>query len=138
MRSAFLFAPALMLLSACGGMTPGSEGGVLDGTQWRAVQMDGAPVAEGVAPTMIVAGGAATGFGGCGGYSSAIQLWGTAIAFGAVVRTEGPCTMAQSRLEATYLLALTNSVRAEIAQDRLTLRDKDAKVRLRFIRTDTD
>jgi heat shock protein HslJ len=137
MRRALL--PGLtLILGACGGMTPGSEGGVLDGTQWRAVQLDGAPVPEGVAPTMIVAGGAATGFGGCAGYSSAIQLWGTAIAFGAVLRTEGPCTMDQSRLEATYLLALTNSVRAEIANDRLTLRDKDAKVRLRFIRTDTD
>jgi heat shock protein HslJ len=95
---------ALSLPLACGGDDEEGDGPPLEGTEWTLVSGVEAP--EGSPPTLTLAEGRASGFGGCNRFMGGYELDGDSISFQQLASTQMACEEPQSAAEAAYLPAL--------------------------------
>jgi putative lipoprotein len=110
-------------------------GSMILGTSWRAVEIDGGPVAEEVDITLTVddAGGIAGG-SGCNRYFGRAEVDGEQIGIGGLGTTRMACPGPVMAEERRYLAAIESAAGWQIENDALALADETGTVRVRFAR----
>lgn len=109
----------------------------LEGTDWQLTELvtDGAlmPVADGVAASMLLGDGAASGTAGCNQWFAAYTVDGTGLAFEAPGSTRMLCPEPGATVEAAFLADLALVASWQIEGDVLTLLDATAAPVLAFV-----
>ncbi len=109
------------------------EGSMILGTAWRAVDIDGEPVADGVEITLAIdAAAAVNGRGGCNRYFGTAEIGGETIDFGALGSTRMACPDPAMSEERRYFQALEAVTAWRLVDDRLELLDHEETVRVRL------
>jgi putative lipoprotein len=90
-------------LAACGG-DDDAEGPALEGTEWTLV--DGVDAPEDSVPTLTLADGSASGFGGCNTFRGGYELDGESISIGPLAGTLMACEEPKMAAEGAYMPAL--------------------------------
>lgn len=96
----------------------------LDGTEWRFIEVDGAPVPNGVNATLRLHGGHASGRTGCNAYAASFETTaGGSAKFGQAMSTKMACLVPSGAMnvERDVLDALQRTARIERQGDSLTL-----------------
>lgn len=113
--------------AGCGGDTAV----LLTDTQWRVVELDGAPVLPDESPTLnFAADGSLTGSGGCNQYRSTYAITGEGIRLGPALATRMACAIPEMNTqEVNFFARLEEITRFDIAEDgRLLLLVNDTPV----------
>jgi heat shock protein HslJ len=98
---------AALLLGGCGTMTGGQQ---LTEREWRAADLNGAPIAGSAAPTLRLVAGRVSGSTGCNEFSGAYRMLSDQrIAIEGVERTARACEPAIMQQEKAYLSILENA-----------------------------
>jgi heat shock protein HslJ len=125
------------LVCACATSRGGTEGGVLAGSEWRLVELNGQPaVGADLAGRpwlrLNVDSGRVEGSGGCNRLSGTMDRSGSSLTFGPLLTTKMACAdAAVNRQEQEFLKALQATNRFEASADTLTLlRGSDRVARL--------
>ncbi|RIL08172.1 MAG: hypothetical protein DCC71_00010 [Proteobacteria bacterium] len=137
-----LAAPWLALaLFACAPGAPAEATGAatlaaLEGGEWIAVAIDGAPLpADARPPTAAFADERIAGFGGCNRYTGSARVRaGGEIALGPLAATKMACPEPASALEARFFATLAQVARWSLDGERLTLSGADAARSVAFAR----
>jgi heat shock protein HslJ len=105
LRLGLLVALSASLLAGCGG-DDGDDAAAppLEETEWTLV--DGVDAPDDSVPTLTLADGSASGFGGCNNFNGAYELDGDSITIGPLAATLMACEDDKSAAEAAYLPAL--------------------------------
>ncbi len=132
-NSAALFA-ALMIFGCV--QTPGSQARLVE-THWKAVELEGKPVALRAGarePHLILHTDnfVANGFSGCNNFRGAYELAGDSLRFKAMASTRMACLPKVDAVERNFLSAITATTSQRVSGETLELRDADGKVRARF------
>jgi putative lipoprotein len=106
------------------------------GTSWRAVEIDGTPVADGVEITLMVdQAGGLTGRSGCNRYFGQAEIDGVRIGIGGLGTTRMACPEPMMAEEQRYLAAVESVAGWRIEGEALLLSDEEGTVRLRLARS---
>jgi heat shock protein HslJ len=106
-RLALVFLLAVPLFAACGGDDDDDAGGpTLEGTEWTLVSGLDVEVPDDATPTLTLADGTASGFGGCNQYSGSYELDGDSLSIGPVAATMMACEEPKMAVEQAYVPAL--------------------------------
>lgn len=89
--------------AGCGGDGDG-DAPPLEGTEWTLV--DGVDAPDDALPTLKLADGSVSGFGGCNTFNGPYELDGDSISIGPLAATLIACEDAKSAAEAAYLPAI--------------------------------
>jgi len=137
-RSFFLLlgAMAALLLLARIPVTAGPDAALL-GTYWRAVAIDGNPVAPQPKPreahlVFAAEGNRVSGSTGCNRVVGTFQQTAEALRFSKMASTKMACPPALDAQERAFLEALNATAAAQISGKTLELKDASGKVRLRL------
>jgi putative lipoprotein len=104
LRLGVLLVVAALLQAGCGGDDEDGAAPTLEGTEWTLV--DGVDAPDDSVPTLTLADGSASGFGGCNTFNGGYELDGDSITIGPLAATLMACEDAKSAAEAAYLPAL--------------------------------
>jgi heat shock protein HslJ/uncharacterized protein YecT (DUF1311 family) len=116
---------------------PDEDAAMILATTWRALAIDGEPVADGVEITLELDEAAAfAGLGGCNRYFGTAGVTAERIAFGQVGATRMACPEPAMSEEQRYFQALEAVTGWRVEDDVLELLDDDGAVRVRLERTD--
>jgi heat shock protein HslJ len=119
-RLAALLCTSAALLAGCGGDDDAGGGGPpLEGTEWTLVSGIDAP--DDAVPTLTLADGTASGFGGCNQYSGGYELDGDSLTIGPIAGTMMACEEPKMAVESAYLPALEAADAWAIDGDELVL-----------------
>jgi heat shock protein HslJ len=131
LRLGLLAALVAALLAGCGGDDDGDDGAAppLEGTEWTLV--DGLDAPDDSVPTLTLADGSASGFGGCNTFTGGYELDGESITIGPLAATLMACEDDKSAAEAAYLPALEAADSWAIEDGELVLSSGDEES-LRF------
>lgn len=111
----------------------------LAGSEWRPVELGGAPIAADVRVWVRFEGeGKLTGHGGCNRFFGGFKLDGEQIEIGPMGATRMACPEAVMDLESKFLAALQQSRSFVRDKIRLTLSDVDGNLVARLAQTDAD
>jgi heat shock protein HslJ len=121
--------------SAAVAQSPSAESPALEGTTWQLTALAGAADAAAV-PTMganlVLAGGTASGFGGCNQFTTSYTLDGSALGFEVPASTMMACDEATMAFESVYLGALPTVASYTITGDTLELLDGTGTMALTY------
>jgi heat shock protein HslJ len=110
-------------------------GPALEGTTWMLTALAGS-ADESAVPAMnadlILAGGTASGFGGCNQFTTSYTLAGTSLSFGVPASTMMACADPAMAFESVYLGALPTVASYAITGDTLELLDGSGSVALTY------
>jgi heat shock protein HslJ len=136
-----LIVALVAVLGMIGGGAPasaggGEEGGIPRGVEWRAVEIDGAPVTEGVGSTLVVdESGRVSGRLGCNRMAGRLEGEGTRVSFGQFVATRMACAPPAMDQETRFEAALSAVRQAVVDSDgRLRLLDGEGRTRVLMAR----
>jgi heat shock protein HslJ/uncharacterized protein YecT (DUF1311 family) len=116
---------------------PDEDAAMIQETTWRALAIDGEPVADGVEITLELDEAAAfAGLGGCNRYFGTVEVTAERITFGQVGATRMGCPEPAMSEEQRYFQALEAVTGWRVEDDVLELLDDDGAVRVRLERTD--
>lgn len=101
------------------------DASALGGSRWRAEEVGGRAVAEGVQSTLVFdRAGRVSGSGGCNRFSGPVEVGAGSIRFGALAATRMACPPPGMEQEDRYFAALARSERWRVDADgRLVLMD---------------
>jgi heat shock protein HslJ len=105
----------------------------LEGTHWRALEIDGEQVARAPGqrpPSLVIGRGRVSGFGGCNRFAGAFDPRG--VLFREVVSTRMACPDPAGEVETRFLRALEAATTLTIMGTGLELRDAQNTVRMRL------
>lgn len=105
----------------------------LAGPFWQLVAINGQPLADGIAASILFDGGRASGSAGCNSFSAAYTRDGASIAFDQAASTLMLCEEARMAVEVAYLTALPLAHSFAIAGAQLTIFDADGNALLDFV-----
>jgi heat shock protein HslJ len=135
--------PALVLaLGLAGGCATagGSSAPSLEGSSWRAQEVDGQALGERPRATLTFEraeeghGLRAAGSGGCNRYFGPVEIEGERIAFGPLAATKRACEPAVMDAEQRFFAALGEAVRFELGPEGvLVLQGEDGAPRARLV-----
>jgi putative lipoprotein len=102
----------------------------LEGTGWTLVELEGAPVPEGVQATLVLegAGRRASGSGGCNPFAGSYRLEGASLTFGDLALTQRACAGPAMEVEGAYLHTLGRVGGYRLTGDRLHLLGEEGVV----------
>ncbi len=86
----------------------------LDGTHWRAIDIDGEPTVGGSEPTIEFAGTRVKGSGGCNAFGGSFTVDGTAITVGDIGSTLKLCEGEVGEIETRFMRALLGAQSADV------------------------
>ena len=105
-RRVAIVAALAVAVAACGSPPAEVVQLTLDGTAWRAVDIDGEPTVGGSEPTIEFAGERVKGSGGCNAFGGSFVLDGTTISVGDIGSTLRLCAGDIGEVETRFMRAL--------------------------------
>jgi heat shock protein HslJ len=111
------------------------DGPALEGTTWQLQALAGAADAAavpGMGADLVLAGGTASGFGGCNQFTTSYTVDGSALSFGEPASTMMACDDAAMAFESVYLGALPTVASYTISGDTLELLDGTGTMALSY------
>lgn len=109
---------AIMAMLALAGCATTVGGQALEGVEWRAADLNGAPILAGAPLTLRLDGGRAAGSAGCNSFSGAYRLRSDAkIDIDAVATTRRACAEDVMDQERRYLSILENAASYGVYRD---------------------
>lgn len=97
--------------------TGGDPGALIEGLDWRLVELAGKPLAQGVAASLRFDGRGVLGHGGCNRYTGSFDLTGETLAIGPVAATMMACPGAQMAAERGLFAAFAATRSFDIGAD---------------------
>lgn len=126
-----------LLLTGCAQTDPSKPRVRLIETYWRAVELEGRPVAIKAGtrePHLILRSdkNVASGFSGCNSFRGGYELADGKLRFQSVASTRMACLPESGDVEKHFLSAINATAAQRISGEMLELLDQDGKVRARF------
>ncbi len=136
-RTSLVFSVTIVaLLLVMAGLAPAGPDAALTGTYWRAVTIDGGPVASQPKPReahlVFTVGHRVSGSAGCNRISGTFTQTADGLCFSQMISTKMACPPPLDAQERAFLAALNATAALQIAGNTLELKDATGKVRLRF------